>query len=139
MDHVSQSDSDRDREDLKQELLSADGGCHESSSLGLLIGCDIREIESLEEDLRVFSVPDGDRILCPLWQFDANGRPYPGVARVLAAWKHENPYSLLAFFIDTHEALNRVRPLDLLRAGDIEALLDLVRYENAANGLAPSR
>ena len=34
-----------------------------------------------------------------------------------------------AFFvdIDTHEALNGVRPLDLLRVVDIEALLKLVR------------
>lgn len=129
MDHVSQSDSDRDREELKQELLCDEGGCHESSSLAVLIGCDIGEIEVLEKDLRIFSVPDGGRIRFPLWQFDATGSPYPGISRVLSLWKPDNPYELLAFFLSTHEALSGPRPLDFLRTGDVEALLGLVRYE----------
>lgn len=118
-------------EELKQELLHTDGGCVLATALAASLDSTPGDIEDLEAQGRIFSVPDGEKRRYPTWQFDHSGQPYDLISEVLRIWTPLNRYALLAFFVGGHEAFSEARPLDLLRDGRANRLLWLARYEAA--------
>jgi len=61
----------------------------------------------------------------PAWQFDG-GRRLPGLEQVLArlsAASSLDDWAKIGFFLQTHRMLDNRRPLDLLREGNLNAVL----------------
>ncbi|KZX57698.1 hypothetical protein A3709_18925 [Halioglobus sp. HI00S01] len=120
---------------LRAALLQEEGGCFNVRQLSDQIGVSASGIRGQEKAGRVFSVTDNGQRLYPRWQFSDENIPYPVIAQMLSQYKPENLFKMVSFFLRDHEALAEdVRPIDLLRAGNDEDLLDLWRYEAEMDG-----
>jgi hypothetical protein len=63
--------------------------------------------------------------LFPVWQVQ-DGRVLKGLPEVIRAMKHSGAedIAILGFFLEAHDSLQAQRPLDILRTGDIESVLE---------------
>jgi hypothetical protein len=101
--------------------------------LAVRLGVEPRVIESRRRAGELLGVrgPDGADYLYPLWQFDAEGRPSPAVARVVqearrAGIGDEALYELLR---RRQGMRGGERLVDVLRAGREDRVLEVVRAE----------
>jgi hypothetical protein len=62
----------------------------------------------------------------PAWQFTDHGT-IPGLERVLLALTDHDEWMQNVFFINPNTRLSGRRPLDLLREGEIQEVLDAAR------------
>jgi hypothetical protein len=82
-------------------------------------------VHNYREAGRIFALPRGPRnLVYPAWQVH-EGRLLPGLEAVLKVLRgpRTSPLGLLLFFLTPAEALDDRRPLDLLRAGESDAVM----------------
>ncbi len=101
--------------------------------LAVTLGVEPREIESRRRAGELLGVrgPDGTDYLYPLWQFDADGRPSPLVARVVQAARREGlrDDALHALLVRRQGMRGDERLLDALLGGREDRVLQAVRAE----------
>ena len=90
-----------------------------------LLGVSVDEVRSLARKDRLlgFRTPSGDDILFPAWQFE-EGEPVSGLDQVLAAFGASDPLEAVLFFATASPRLDGRRPIDALRDGDVDQVLD---------------
>ncbi|GHD29562.1 hypothetical protein [Parahalioglobus pacificus] len=142
--------------ELKQRLLSDEGGCVTAPTLEAMFSLESGSVTAYEASGEIFSVMDGDQRLYPCWvlfrklaEWDdlpedirprhplfTDGKPYPVLKTLLEMWRPENPYRYLTFFLGDHPALSVPGqcPLDMMREGRNERLLELWEYEAELGG-----
>ena len=101
--------------------------------LAVTLGVEPREIESRRRAGELLGVrgPDGTDYVYPLWQFDADGRPSPLVARVVQAARREGlrDDALYALLVRRQGMRGNERLLDALLAGREDRVLQAIRAE----------
>jgi hypothetical protein len=104
--------------------------------LAMKLGVEPRVLDLRRRSGELLAVPtsDGTDFLYPAWQFDAAGRPFPGVARVVAAGREAGLDDR-----ELHDLLLRRdgmtggggRLLDYVRDGREERALEAIRARTA--------
>jgi hypothetical protein len=97
--------------------------CYSSTDLHTLSGSTGRNRSQVAARMKakqqVFAVRHGDKDLFPAFQFDANGKPWPIMAQVLAALPDRmTPWDIAGWFVRRNMDLGGAVPRDLLAEGD---------------------
>jgi hypothetical protein len=107
----------------QRELLSGDGGALSGAEVATLLGVSRQAVDKRRKAGQLFAVELPRRgYLYPAWQLTGTG-VLPGVAEVLAALRHLDPWAQARFFVSGNARLGGKRPLDRLRRGDLDAVL----------------
>ena len=120
--------------ELREAILSEEGGCHSASRLESILWLDEGTVEADESSGAIIGVIDRGEKLYPRWQY-LNGRPYPIISWMLNQYQPDNSFKVLCFFLNDHEALPLGRrPLDLMRADQDDSLRQLWKLEKELDG-----
>jgi hypothetical protein len=118
------------RGDLRrQALLAAEGGTLGVTQVATRLSLTRQAVDKRRQTGRLLAVPAGRHgYRYPAWQFVETGL-MPGLESVLTALTEGEhaPWTQLIFFLGERADLAGRRPLDLLRAGEVEAVVTLVR------------
>ena len=69
----------------------------------------------------------------PRWQFAKKGNLLPGIAETLNIFQSDDAWRIVRYFLTVRQQLGNRRPLDLLRAGEIEQVLAHARIHSSEN------
>lgn len=106
----------------QRELLSGDGGALSSVEVATLLGVSRQAVDKRRKAGQLFAVELPRGYCYPAWQLTGTG-VLPGIAEVLAALRHLDPWAQARFFVSGNARLGGKRPLDRLRRGDLDAVL----------------
>lgn len=117
---------------VEAEALAEEGGAVSDADFAKRLRLKSRQtVHNYRDAAKIFAVPKGTRnFVYPAWQIH-RGALLKGLDRVLAVLleKKTAPHSIVDFFLTEAEALDGKRPLDLLRAGEVdEVVLHAQRY-----------
>jgi hypothetical protein len=115
-------------------LVEAEGGCVSvTKAFELLRKPDPVTGQALNEQIRAGEIvaykTGGGEYLVPVWQFQPEGGLLPGMRLVLQKIREipgADPLSPFAFFLQAHPLTGGKRPIDALRSGQIENVLEAV-------------
>ena len=110
------------------EDLKAAGGTFDLEAVCSLTHLTRQAIHKQVTDGRLFAVPGpSNRNVYPVAQFDNDGRPVEGLKEVRDALGSRSPWMLLNFLVNPEARLDNRKPIDLLRAGKLEAVVEAGR------------
>ncbi len=105
----------------RRRLLQMEGGVLSPSSAAALLGVSRQAVGQRRAAGRLLGVEGPRGYLYPAWQFTDRGM-LPGLEDTLRALRGEDAWSVLTFFLESDAASGNERPLDLLRAGRLDAV-----------------
>lgn len=107
----------------QQDLIAAGGGIVSAGRMAKLLGISRQAVDKRRRRGRLLGLTQGRRgYAYPLFQF-ANGTTIQGLNEVLDALRSHSPWMQLAFFVNPNERLAGRTPLDALRRGDAEGVV----------------
>ena len=107
----------------QRELLDADGGALSVAELAKALGVSRQAIDKRRKGGQLLALEVGKRgYLYPAWQLGRTGL-LPGLAEVLAALQADSPWATARFFVSGNDRLGGKRPLDVLRKGNVVAVV----------------
>ena len=112
---------------VRERLLAAEGGALTAEEAGQALSVSRQAIDNRRKRGALIGVQLGRRgYRYPAWQFTADG-VLVGLRDVLAALDVDSPWVQLAFLLNDNAWLGDRRPLDALRAGEIDAVVAAAR------------
>ena len=107
-----------------RELLATEGGALSATDLTSVLGISRQAVDKRRKAgaLLALEVPRRG-ILYPAWQFTDTGELLPGFVKVLEALAEHDPWAQARFFLSASARLGERRPLDRLRAGELDRVL----------------
>ncbi|MDJ0658990.1 MAG: hypothetical protein QNJ42_05805 [Crocosphaera sp.] len=110
---------------IKKQLLEAEGGCAKSKKISETLGMSPQVIDQRRQQgkLMGFSNEKG-KYIYPLWQFTNKGETINGLEEVLEKLQDFDPWMQIAFFLNPNVRLNDKTPLEMLRMGEIEPVIN---------------
>ena len=119
----------------RERLLALAGGAVSAADAGRLLGGITRQaVDKRRRANTLLAVREGSDWRYPACQF-AEGEIVSGIADVVNGFAEAGSWAALDFLLAPDSALGGRTPLEALRAGDREAVLRLVRV-NQADGFA---
>jgi len=111
-----------------RELLNADGGALTASQMADVLGISRQAVDKRRKAGQLLAVALPRRgLLYPAWQITESGAPLGGLVEVLAELRGHDPWARARFFVTGNDRLGGNRPLDVLREGALEAVLEAAR------------
>jgi hypothetical protein len=108
---------------MMRDLLHKEGGPLKVGQVARLCGISEQAVNKRRENGSLFAVNLGRReYYYPSWQFDRSGRPLAGLRDVLNAFKVDDAWMRLNFFLTRDPRLDGETPLAALREGRVEAV-----------------
>jgi hypothetical protein len=110
----------------REGLLAAEGGSVTARDFGPLVGLSHTAVNSRRNKGEILGVPlERGSYLIPVWQVK-DGHILSGVPQTMAVLRSAGADSMAmqAFFLEAHDSLEGRRPLDVLRDGDLKAVLE---------------
>lgn len=118
----------------RERLLQAEGGVVSAEQAAHLLKITPAAIEQLRQERALLGLNnDRDSFVYPAWQFD-HGMPLRGLSAVLQSLQGIGPWMRAAFMLTGDAHLCGERPLDVLRRGDIEAVVMAAREYGEQGG-----
>jgi hypothetical protein len=108
--------------EAKREMLRAEGGVLSAAQLAAFLGITVAGLNKRRERNRLFWLEVGDGFVYPAFQLGPTGLA-PGVREVLDAFTVADPWMRVHFMLTGDRRLGGRRPLDLLRAGEVEPVV----------------
>jgi hypothetical protein len=109
----------------KSELLKAEGGAIGTAEAAeILGGISKQAVDKRRDRGTILALPlGGGEYAFPLWQFDEGTKDglVLGLAQVLKSFSVKNPWMQAEFMLAPNTRLGNKRPLDTLRAGEVDA------------------
>lgn len=112
--------------EMKRALLRAEGGVLSGPELARHLGITPQGLGKKREKGQVFWLEVGDGYVHPAFQVGPKGL-LPGIREVLAAFEQDDPWARVNFMLTGDTRLGGQRPLDVLREGDIVAVVRAAR------------
>lgn len=109
-----------------EEDLKAAGGTYEVDDVrALLRGVSRQAVDKKVADGSLLAVlgPNGRRRF-PTAQFADDGSPIKGLREVSAALGYSSRWAVLNFLVNAHDLLGEERPIDALRRGDVDRVVE---------------
>lgn len=111
-----------DAADVEAELLAVDGPALDVKQVAAKLGISPDEVGRCARQGRLLVLErPGKSDAYPAWQFTPT-EPLPGLEKVLAALR-VSPWAQAAWLLSEDARLGDRRPLDVLRAGEVDAVL----------------
>jgi hypothetical protein len=109
--------------EMKREMLKAEGGALTASQLAAHLGMTTQGLGKKRDRNQVFWLEVGDGYVYPAFQVGKTGL-LKGVRDILSAFPVDDPWMRVNFMLTGDRRLGGERPLDLLRAGQVEAVVE---------------
>lgn len=117
----------------RQELLVEEGGSAPLAEVARQFGVTENDLLARAAQDQLFVIADAEGCMrCPRWQFAQSGKVLPGLGQVLRTLRRSPGFSEvtpLLFLLQPHPRTSG-RPLDALRAGDLESVLSAAEQES---------
>jgi hypothetical protein len=117
----------------RQVLLGEEGGSAPLEEVAQQLGVTEADILALAARHELVAIEDGTgSVSCPRWQFDRSGNVLPGLIEVIAVLRRSPGFTAitpLRFFVEPHPRTHG-RPLDALRAGNVQSVLSAAAQES---------
>lgn len=111
------------------EDLKAAGGTFDLEAVCSLTHLTRQAIHKQVTDGRLLAVPGpSNRNVYPVAQFNDDGRPVEGLKEVREALGSGSPWMLLNFLVNPEARLDNRKPIDLLRAGKFDVVVEAARH-----------
>lgn len=108
----------------RSEMLEAEGGTLSTDEIASLLNVTPQAVHKRRLAGKLLGIEVGRRgVRFPVWQLTEDG-VLPGLEAVLAALHGHPPLAKFRFFLATSLRLGGKRPLDLLRKGKVQAVVD---------------
>lgn len=105
---------------LVEELRAAEGGAWTGRELQARFGLTAAVLHRRRKEHRIIYWRDArHEFHYPQWQFNAAGALLPGTQEILAQFKSQDEWRVMSYFLGKRAQLDGLRPLDLLRQGDV--------------------
>jgi hypothetical protein len=112
--------------EMKRALLRAEGGVMSGPELAKHLGITPQGLGKKRGKGQVFWLEVGEGCVYPVFQVGPDGLLH-GVRELLAAFQQGDPWARVNFMLTGDARLGGRRPLDVLRAGDIAAVVRAAR------------
>jgi hypothetical protein len=113
--------------DAKARLIEQNGGVFKTEQVAKYLGITPQAVNKRRSLRQLVGLTFRKRgYVFPAWQFTDRGA-VPGLEQVLAALADHDEWMQNVFFINPNTRLGGRRPLDLLREGEIQEVLDAAR------------
>jgi hypothetical protein len=107
----------------QQGLLRASGGVLSAEEAACLLGMSRQAVDKRRRQGQLLGLTQGRRgYAYPAWQFE-NGKTISNLEKVLETLRSHDPWMQLSFFLNSNDRLNGISPLQALRAGDVEKVV----------------
>lgn len=114
----------RGREIADEDLKQSGGAFDLQEVCKMLHDISRQRVDQLVKSGQLLAVPGpSNRRRYPVVQFNADGTLVDGLKDVQAALPTRNPWAILNFLIHPDDRLRNKKPIDLLRKGDIPAVV----------------
>lgn len=111
------------------EDLKAAGGTFDLEAVCSLTHLTRQAIHKQVIDGRLLAVPGpSNRNVYPVAQFNSDGKPVEGLKDVRDALGSRSSWMLLNFLVNPEARLDNRKPIDLLRAGKLDAVVEAARH-----------
>jgi len=108
----------------QQSLVEKSGGVLKGEKAAELLGISRQAVDKRRRQGRLIGLTQGRRgYAYPVWQFEG-GKTLANLEKVLDRLKDNDPWMQLTFFLNANDRLNGSRPLDMLRSGKVEPVLE---------------
>ncbi|MET3595148.1 hypothetical protein ABID26_004560 [Mesorhizobium shonense] len=114
---------------IAEEDLRQAGGAYDLDEVRTLMrGVSRQAVDKRVQEGSLLAVPGpSNRRSYPTLQFSRDGSVVPGLKAVREALQTSNPWMVLNFLSHPDERLNKRRPIDLLKSGNLELVLEAAR------------
>lgn len=110
--------------DAKRRLIDDHGGALSAEQVAQNLGITRQAVEKRRRAGKLIAVNTGRHgYRYPVWQFTESGT-LPGLEDVLGVLAPHDEWMQTAFFVGQHPRLNDRTPLDMLKAGEVERVLN---------------
>jgi hypothetical protein len=114
----------------KAELIEMAGGLLTSQAVASLLNIPEQSIEERRKAGTIIAVKAGDDHGYPACQFGLNGM-VPGLSEALAVMPMRADWMRLEWLLVADDALDGLSPLESLRVGCVEEVIDIARAQGA--------
>jgi hypothetical protein len=112
---------------VRERLLAAEGATLTAEEASQILGVSRQAIDNRRKRGSLLAVQLGRRgYRYPAWQFTVDG-VMPGLRETLKTLADQSPWIHLAFMLNANAWLDGHRPLDALRSGEFDAVLNAAR------------
>lgn len=120
--------------ELVEMAKAAEGGAWSGDDLRKLFNLTPATLHRRRKEHRIVYWRDARHaFFYPRWQFTESGALLRGVEEVLGAFKSSDEWRIMRYFLTPRNELNGKRPLDMLRAGEVEKVVPHA-HAHAAEG-----
>lgn len=110
--------------EIKQQLLTAEGGCISSEEAGTHLGISRQAVDKRRRNGQLIGLLRGKgSYLYPAWQFTNSGT-LPGLETVLVQLSSLDPWMQVTFFLNPNLRLQNQTPLEMLKDGEVKAVVE---------------
>jgi hypothetical protein len=111
--------------ELRQKMLQKAGGVLTSEEVAELLGVSRQAVDKRRSGNQLFALTQGRRgYQYPGFQFE-DGKPLPGLDKVLANLEALDPWMQLRFFTSPNERLSNRSPIEMLRKGRVDEVVQV--------------
>jgi hypothetical protein len=110
----------------RKQLLEVEGGVIGPEKFGGLLGITRQSVDKRRKAGTLLALEIGTRFAYPVWQLEGN-KTLPHLEEVLAALKGHDAWRRLSFFVNGNVRLEGQSPLQALRSGHYEDVLQAAR------------
>jgi len=108
----------------QQTLVEQSGGMLKGERAAKLLGISRQAVDKRRRQNRLIGLTQGRRgYAYPLWQFE-DGKTLPNLEKVLDQLRNHDPWMQLKFFLNANDRLEGSSPLEMLRSGKLEPVLE---------------
>jgi hypothetical protein len=110
--------------EASRRLIDENGGALTAIQAAEIVGISRQMVDRRRSAGKLLAVTTGRHgYRYPVWQFDDSG-VLPGLEDVLKVLAHEDEWMQVAFFVSRNPRLEDRTPIDALKAGELDAVLD---------------
>jgi hypothetical protein len=114
--------------ELVEKAKDAEGGAWSGSELQQRFKLSPANLHRRRKEHRIIYWRDARHaFFYPKWQFTGTGAVQPGIEEILGVFKSSDEWRIMNYFLTPRYQLEGKRPLDLVRAGDVETVLSHAR------------
>jgi hypothetical protein len=110
----------------QKDLLNADDGSCSSIEAAKILAITVAELAEFRSKSKVLAFPLDEGYVYPRWQFTSNGT-LDGLHDVLSAFGSGSSWLKASFLLKNRELPGFVNPVDALRAGKSQQVVNLVK------------
>jgi len=108
----------------QQSLVDKSGGVLKGEKAAELLGISRQAVDKRRRQGRLIGLTQGRRgYAYPVWQFEG-GKTLANLEKVLDRLQDHDPWMQLTFFLNANDRLDGSSPLDMLRSGKVEPVLE---------------